>query len=115
MKIVSVLAFGIAVLASLYAVHTSQPTSARVYLFWDIYLLLPYVAMGYLLWRSPTKTLLFGIIGTCLLTVYALLDTFFIHPDAQGMIFVAMIPLLQFLVLGALWGIPKIWHSGKSL
>lgn len=115
MKIISTLALGFAVLASLYAVYASQPTSARAYLFWDIYLLLPYVVMGYLLWKVPAKTLSFGIIGTCLLTLYALLDTFIIHPDVQGMIFVAMIPLLQFLVLGALWGIPKIWHSGKSL
>lgn len=115
MKIFSMVVLGIAVLASFYAVHVSQPSSVGTYLFWDVYLLLPYVAMGYLLWKAPDRTLLFGIIGTCLLTLYALLDTLVIHPDAQGMIFVAMIPLLQFLVLGALWGIPKIWHSGKSL
>ena len=97
MRIIASIILAGTALATLYSIHLLKPSTTTAYVFFLVFLLLPYLLFAYALFKESltSKRRVVSVILICTLTLYALIDTLYIHPDPQGGIFIFMLPMLQ--------------------
>jgi len=99
-------------------VKALKPVSSGAFVFFAIWLILPYVAMiaALILLHLKNKALLHCYASTVIVTTGGILflsDIIYWHPDPQGAIAVILIPMLQGIVFAVLLPIYS-WISKKK-
>ena len=106
----------IAACVAMLFVRALEPTSTRAYLFFSIWLAIPYAGMAVALvllersgsaslpWYAAMSIVAFG-------GLLFLADTIFWHPDAQGGIAVLIAPILQAIAMTLL--APVCWWMAR--
>ena len=92
---------------TIFSVNALKPSTLTAHIVFLVLLLMPYLLFALALWREAPerKRRSVSIAIICLLSLFALVDTLYIHPDAQGGLFIFMLPFLQ----GALYGIVMLF------
>jgi uncharacterized membrane protein len=93
--------------ATVFFVKTLKPTSSGAFVFFVVWLILPYVAMIATLIssRRKDKAALHWHAATVIVSVGGMLllaETIYWHPDPQGAIAVMMLPILQSIAFAVL-------------
>lgn len=105
-------ALGIAACISIAFVQSLKPVSAGAYLFWSLWLVAPYIALGAVVFLARGEVLNSVIwqIATLAISVAGpllLVDAVLWRPDAQGGIAVLMVPIAQLAI--AIVAVPVAW------
>lgn len=118
MKPITFLLIILAACATVFFVKALKPTSTGAFIFFSIWLILPYAAMYValiLLQRKRKATLHWYVVATIISigSILFLADVILWHPDAQGGIAVLMTPILQVVALIFLSAV-VLWMSRNA-
>ncbi len=112
MKSTTLVLIAIAAIISVVFVNTLKPTSTKAFIFFSVWLTLPYIIMSAALIFLDCKgkaSFYWYVVGVVVSVsgILFLANVIFWHPDAQGAIAVLMTPILQGGVLAFLL---TIWY-----
>ncbi|MFN0045690.1 MAG: hypothetical protein ACKVOS_04415 [Sphingorhabdus sp.] len=120
-KLFPALAVGIAACISVAFAQWLKPVSIGAYVFWSLWLVLPYAAIGGALILSRKKEaqplpLQLCVIAIAIAGPMLLADAAFWRPDAQGGMAVLMVPIIQAglasILLSAAWLASRYRNKG---
>jgi hypothetical protein len=118
MKPITFLLIIIATCATVFFVKALKTTSVGAFVFFSVWLILPYATMSaalIFLQHKGKETLHWYVVATIISTggILFLTDVIFWHPDAEGGIAVLMTPILQVVALVLLLPV-VLWVSRNA-